>query len=451
MLASLAADAIRYTITGSAAAGAMAGTPGTELQIINEALQALARRYPWRWLTRTTQPLALVGGQPWVDLPRDFDEMIALVRGPGLLTWMEPGTEQELAEFRAGAALTGDPFGHYYLVEHVEHFNPNALVSSEVFSASEWLATNVTVGAGGGTSPEGVNDATVLTGTTTAGTLVQELTISPTAEDRRTYVASLFVKAGTSAASELALRQAGAGGETTGGSPLTTLRVTWAAGVPSVAVQTSQGVGAHDVGVEARADGWYRIWCLLTLDLDRALPSRSLFYVIRPAVLVAGTTLLVWGAQLEQHAGSHVDSTQIVPSRYRPDDDQPATALRRQLAIWPTPATTQPNAFLLRYRSKPAEVTSENTQISLPWYLETILLEACRHVARGWHSEDIGTVTERLAGLWQTPDFLHAIERDDDAQRELGPMRGTAASALGRGGCMNWAGGSVVNPPGALA
>lgn len=449
MQALLAAQAIRYTITGTASPGDLAGTPGTELQIINEALQAVARRYPWHWLSKTTQPLSLIANQPWVDLPADFDDLIAIVRGPGLLTWMAPMTEAELLEYRAGSIPTGDPFGHYYLLEHATHENPNRILDSEDFSTGNWVVTNATVGSAAGVSPEGVADASLLTGTTVAGTIVQELGFGAAIESGRTYVASLFVKAGTSALSEFSIRQGGAGGETTSVSPLTTVRLTWTSGVPAAALQTSQGAGAHDFGVEPVGDGWYRVWVLLTIDTDKALPSSGLFYIIRPAVSVPGTNMVAWGAQLEQHSGHHIDSTLIRPSRYRPDTDQGQLGLRRQLTLWPTPTTTQHSAFLMRYRAKPPTVGSENDNIAVPWFLETIVLEACRHVARGWHSEDIGTVSDRLEALWRSTDFIGAIARDGDATAELGPMRGTAAGTLGAVG-RNWNQGTVAYP-GALA
>jgi len=448
MLASTAANAIRYTITGSAAAGSLAGGGASEMLMINEALQALSRAYPWRWLTRTSKPLSLIAGQPYVTLPPDFDEMIALVRGPGLLTWMEPISEKEMLELRSGTIPTGDPFGHYYTIEHEVTGNPNLALESESFSSPIWTASNASVAGSANVAPDGGADAVILTGTTVAGVVTQSFQINQSQGNGRTYVASLFVKAGVSNpadATEISLRQSTTSGLTTLTTPpLTTLRLTWTAGVPSAALQASQGGGAHDVAVEEHGDGWYRVRVLITVDTDRAIPSTNLFFAIRPTVGVAGGTVLAWGAQLEQHQGQQIDTTQIRPTRYMPSTVVTPSVIERRLNLWPVPSTTQHNAFLLRYRSRPQVVAAESDNILMPWFLETIFLEACRHVARGWHSEDIGTVTERLASLWQMPDFVNAVQRDGDTNRELGRMTGLA-SGIGMVG-RNWNQGEVAYP-----
>lgn len=450
MLASTAANAIRYTITGSAGPGSMSGTPGTELVIINEALQAISRRYPWRWLTRTSRPMSLIAGQPYVNFPTDFDELIAVVRGPGLLTWLEPISEREMLELRAGTIPTGDPFGHYYTIEHEIQSNPNLVLDSESFAAPSWVTTNATASSSLNVAPDGAADAAILTGTTTLGVVAQSFQVNVASDTGRTYVASVYVKAGVTTpadATEVSLRQSTSSGVTSATTgPLTTARLTWSGGVPSVALQASQGGGAHDVRVDAQGDGWYRVSLLITVDTDRAIPSSSLFFVIRPSVGVVGGTVLAWGAQLEQSTGHEIDTAQIRATPYRPSTSVITPTLERRMNIWPTPTTTQHNAFLLRYRARPQEVASENDQLLVPWFIETLLLEACRHIARGWHSEDMGTATERLASLWQMPDFAAAIQRDDDSQQELGRMTGLA-SGVGMVG-RNWNQGSVAYPGG---
>ncbi len=449
MLASTAANAIRYTITGSAGPGSMSGTPGTELVILNEALQALSRRYPWRWLTRTSRPMSLIAGQPYVNFPTDFDELIAVVRGPGLLTWLEPISEREMLELRAGTIPTGDPFGHYYTIEHEIQANPNLALDSESF-ANSWTTSNATVTSSVNVAPGGAADAAVLTGTTTLGIVAQSFPINQSSDNGRTYVASLYIKAGVSTpadATEVSLRQStlsGVTSATTG--PLTTARLTWSDGVPSVELQASQGGGAHDVRIEEQGDGWYRVTLLVTVDTDRAIPSNALFFVIRPSVGVVGGTVLAWGAQLEQATGHEIDTAQIRATPYRPSTLVITPTLERRMNVWPTPTTTQHNAFLLRYRARPQVIVSENDQVLVPWFIETLLLEACRHIARGWHSEDMGTSTERLAALWQMPDFAAAVQRDDDSQQELGRMTGLASGTgmVGR----NWNQGTVAYPGG---
>jgi hypothetical protein len=447
MLASVAASAARYTIVGQGATAAdFATTPGTELEIINEAGEALCNAYPWEWLKRQAVPFSFIAGQPWVDFPSDFGEIASVVRGPGLLTWLDQVGIEEIQEYRAGANQPASSFGYYCSVENALPETLNLLnATDDLANAVEWVPTSCTQ-VTGVTAPNGTTQGTTLTSSATTGGVAQDIE-KALLTDRRTYLLSVYLKAGTASASEVEIAQQGPGAtpETSSVVPKTVVRVTWAAGVASAALQTSQGLGVHAVGAVVVNDGWYRVWAALTFDDDDAKPNAELRLTVRPGVVAFGS-VLAWGAQLERY-DSHIDANLIKPTRYRsqatytPAFGEPV----RRLALWPTPAEDVHGAGFLSYRRRWTVIPAETATIEIPSWMDMLYLEVVRAVARGWHEEDEASIIERLAPIWRSQEFQNATERDAGQQRSFGPMRGLAHQSRARG--RDWGSGTTVPMP----
>ncbi len=452
VLASIPAAIVRHTL--HALSTDLASTPFPELACLNLAGEALCNAWPWNWLRRQARPLSLRAYQPWVDLPLDFREVIDLqVRG-GLLSSVGETSLEELAEARASSVQSTGPYAYLWAVEEALPENWNLLSATESFATSPWDSTNVTVTPGGTTSPVGIVNGTTLT--TTVGTsdrVSQDVprTTGPLVHGQ-TYIYALHLKAGTATTSDLVLEQQGLSAptaETSSRSPRTVARVTWSAGVGTIAVvaASSRGAGVHFAGIESIGDSWYRAWVAITYDAgDAARPVDELRCAVLPGTSGLGGTVHVFGGSLER-----CDQVDEGLSRPRPYRANTATALPtfgapvRRLAIWPTPTADQFNALSLTYRRAWKPLALETDTVEIPTWLEPIYTDVCIAAARGYHEEDDAGFYARFHELRTSSLFKDATEQDMSSRVSYGPMRGSAAGprAIGR----DWTRGTVVNPP----
>lgn len=448
MLASRATGVILHTL-GKQPGDLTAHQGGTEFDLLNEAGETMYAAWPWKFNERSARPLHLIKGQPWVSLPPDFGELLAEpMPRDGVLQSLAPTGYAELLELRA-SAVHFDGFTHWYAVEHAIPENQNLLGASENFASSPtWTVSLATVTSNTSVSPTGKTDADTLAASgSNAGRVFQDIDTDDLS-DRSVYVASLYLKAGTATINELELQQQGAAAtpETTTRAPKTVLRVTWAAGVPSVALQSSQGAGAHDVGVETIADGWFRVRLAITLDLSMDLPNEEIRFGIRPDAVGTTGNVLAWGAQLERFDPS-AENQSPVPSAYAQNAGDPVTVTLppvRRLAIYPTPTTTVLSAFACYYRRAWRPITSALDTIEIPSWIDGLFLEFCRAAARGAFEEDDAFSFQRYDALCRSELFKKKTDHDHGAQRSYGAMR-TAADSLSRGG-RDWDRGNVPAP-----
>lgn len=102
------------------------------------------------------------------------------------------------------------------------------------------------------------------------------------------------------------------------------------------------------------------------------------------------------------------------------------------LEMWPTPSADASDTHTLFYRAKWYDATDDDAIVYVPPFAEPLLMELCRTFARGWEGEEQGTLSERLAMVQAGPLFLAAVNQDNAAQVNYGPMRGGLTS-YGRG------------------
>lgn len=190
----------------------------------------------------------------------------------------------------------------------VEGAATNLALRSEEFSHSAWNnSANTTVTD---------NDTTAPDGTLTA----DRLTAAATSDHRRqncgalganTYTVSVYLKAGTSTGSRLALAES-----TPSFTLIGDVRITWSGGVATI---SSTPLGTSSI--EALANGWYRLRVTAT-----ATVGSSIFHSVYPDNLVGTNYCYAWGGQLEatSYASSYIQTTTATVTRAA---DVPALAL----------------------------------------------------------------------------------------------------------------------------
>lgn len=448
MLASRALGVIHHTL-GKKPGDLATHQGGTELDLLNEAGQQLYTSWPWMFNERHSRPLHLVADQPWVGLPPDFGELLGEpVPSEGLLQLIRASSPQELLELRTSQVVV-DTFTYWYAVESEPPSNANLLSSSESFNTTpDWNVSSAVVTANTSVSPTGKTDADTLAASgSNAGRVFQDV---PTDQltDRSVYVASVYLKAGTAATNDLELSQQGTAAtpETSGRAPKTVVRVTWAAGVPSVALLSSQGEGAHDVGVQTIADGWYRVFLALSFLNLMDLPSSEFRFAIRPDTVGTTGTVLAWGAQLERYDAS-AEGVTPRPGKYENNGAAPvliAGEPLRRLGIYPTPTTSVHSAFAVYYRRRWEPVNDSGDTIEIPDWIGSLFLDFCRASARGAFEEDDAFAFQRYEALCASATFEKMTEYDHGQQRSYGPMRTAAHGAML---ARDWSRGARVTGP----
>lgn len=117
------------------------------------------------------------------------------------------------------------------------------------------------------------------------------------------------------------------------------------------------------------------------------------------------------------------------------------------LEIYPTPATTTEEQFVMMYRSgwlrggdDGARVTSvasttgetDKTKLPIPEWMEPLFLEMCREAAQGWTRPENGTMSQRLTRVMSGDHFQAMKRKDRRAQPYYGPLSGTIGEKYGR-------------------
>ena len=117
-----------------------------------------------------------------------------------------------------------------------------------------------------------------------------------------------------------------------------------------------------------------------------------------------------------------------------------------RLEIWPTPATSQQDVFLVHYRGGWTEIRSDNDVINVPTWLEGLYLAAVRAVALGYERDSEMDVNQRLFAIRSGPLFTMARQRDMMTQATLGPLANGAAEYQHGVNSMMWNYNSVSGP-----
>lgn len=103
--------------------------------------------------------------------------------------------------------------------------------------------------------------------------------------------------------------------------------------------------------------------------------------------------------------------------------------LTPRIAIWPKPTTTTADAFTLPYLAAWVDLTSDIAAIPIPSWLEFFYLEVLFAFAQSYDEHDVASLSQRLALLQQSTEFLNLKRRDGSVQPFIGKMRGGAIAA----------------------
>ena len=105
-------------------------------------------------------------------------------------------------------------------------------------------------------------------------------------------------------------------------------------------------------------------------------------------------------------------------------EPQPDGAPSPILELWPAPASADANALTIFYRARWVDVTNDNTEIRIPWYMEPLFLQVCREFALGYTEYDNATLSARILDLQSGPVYGAAVEEDGRVQPDMGVMMG---------------------------
>jgi hypothetical protein len=94
------------------------------------------------------------------------------------------------------------------------------------------------------------------------------------------------------------------------------------------------------------------------------------------------------------------------------------------LEVYPTPTEDLTEFLRGYYRRRWEDLGSAEDDIPIPRYMEPVLIQYVRAVARGWEEEDEGSMEQRLAQVKAGPIYRAAVVEDVNTQRVYGPVRG---------------------------
>lgn len=196
----------------------------------------------------------------------------------------------------------------------------NVCIRSEEFET--WTQTSCVVTANASVAPDGTTTADLITPSASVnGRVRRNVTFTGDAEK----CIAVYLKAGTSTRSRFTLR------DTTAGTDRVAIRISWSAGVPTLAAFSGSGT---IYPVEALANGWYRI--LVSAEGVIAANTNEIAIFADDS---AGTgTVYAWGAQAENA---------IVPSSYIKTE---ATTVTRNADSLYFPFTAPPQAMTVYVR-----------------------------------------------------------------------------------------------------
>lgn len=100
--------------------------------------------------------------------------------------------------------------------------------------------------------------------------------------------------------------------------------------------------------------------------------------------------------------------------------------MRPRIDLWPDPSVDLEAALSIYYRGDWEPLDEDDHFISTTAWLEGIYLQAVRAVTRGYEREDMASMSTRLGEIYASPWMQSAIQRDDEMQPDMGPMRGGA-------------------------
>lgn len=163
----------------------------------------------------------------------------------------------------------------------IEESRANIMTQSEDFTS--WSLSSATVTSNTVVAPDGAITADILTPSSSGGYVVRNYTA--TGDGEKCY--SIFMKAGTSLQSAIVVY------DVTAAVTRHNVRITWTAGVPSIA--TSSGTGTL-FPVQSVGNGWYRI----SFTATGIVAANTNSFLIYPNNTSPGTgTIIAWGVQAE--------------------------------------------------------------------------------------------------------------------------------------------------------
>lgn len=103
--------------------------------------------------------------------------------------------------------------------------------------------------------------------------------------------------------------------------------------------------------------------------------------------------------------------------------ETPAGALVPALEIYPSVPTSGVTSIgRIAYTAAWKPLTSASQVVSVPWFLENLVMSAADAYALGIEKPAQAAIQARLAELLQGPEFFAAVEADDAIQRDHGMM-----------------------------
>jgi hypothetical protein len=93
------------------------------------------------------------------------------------------------------------------------------------------------------------------------------------------------------------------------------------------------------------------------------------------------------------------------------------------LEIGPASGSNVTGAFRLFYRARWARLSTDNTSVDVPEFVEALLVQLVRAFARAYVREDQGSLTARLAEIDVGPLFVAARRSDGNIQPYFGTLR----------------------------
>lgn len=100
-----------------------------------------------------------------------------------------------------------------------------------------------------------------------------------------------------------------------------------------------------------------------------------------------------------------------------------------RMELWPTPPVTDGSAFSCAYYANWVDVTSDDVNVDVPWYIEGLMRHAVREVAAGYEHDDKASIWDRTNEIVSSAIWRGAVVADQGVQTNLGQGMGGAAQA----------------------